>query len=123
MTRIDPIGAEALRDKKCEPCEGGVEPLDHQTVNDLMPSLHADWVPSEDGASISRLIGFPGYSRTLAFVNAVGWIANTEGHHPVINFGYGQCLVTWTTNAINGLSVNDFICAAKTDHLLVAVDV
>lgn len=115
-------GAAALREKRCEPCEGGVEPLTADEIHPLRQSLHADWVLSDHDRSICRDFRFPGYNRTIAFVNAVAWIANTEGHHPHISFSYGKCVVTWSTTAIEGLSVNDFICAAKTDHLLVSID-
>jgi 4a-hydroxytetrahydrobiopterin dehydratase len=108
---------ENLATKHCKPCEGGVEPLRAEQVEDLMPALHADWSVSDDGTSISRCFEFPAYSRTLGFTNAVAWIAITEGHHPDITFSYGYCIVSYTTHAIGGLSDNDFICAAKVDRL------
>ena len=109
--------AEKLADKKCEPCEGGVEPLGPEQVRELMQALHQDWVLSEDGLEISRSFEFPAYSRTLAFANALAWIAVSEGHHPVLTISYGRCDVSYTTHAIDGLSDNDFICAAKIDRL------
>ena len=54
----------------------------------------------------------------MGFVNAVAWIANQEGHHPDIRLGYNYCHITYTTHALNGLSENDFICAAKINQLL-----
>ncbi|MEL7296865.1 MAG: 4a-hydroxytetrahydrobiopterin dehydratase [Pseudomonadota bacterium] len=122
MTESKAITSASLREKKCAPCEGGVDPLKHDEIEQLMPALHGDWRLDAATRRIERHLQFPGYSRTLAFVNAVAWIANVEGHHPLIEFGYGHCSVVWTTNAINGLSVNDFICAAKTDELLVALE-
>lgn len=109
--------AEKLADKKCEPCEGGVEPLSPEQVRELMQALHKDWVLSENGLQISRSFEFPAYSRTLAFANALAWIAVSEGHHPVLTISYGCCDVSYTTHAIDGLSDNDFICAAKIDRL------
>ena len=106
-----------LANKRCKPCEGGVEPLHKEQVEDLMPALHADWTVSDDGKAISRRFEFPAYSRTLGFTNAVAWIAITEGHHPDMTFSYGYCVVSYTTHAIGGLSDNDFICAAKIDRL------
>ena len=82
-----------------------------------MRALDDNWVLSDDGLEISRTFEFPAYSRTLAFANAVAWIAITEGHHPVLTISYGNCDVSYTTHAINGLSDNDFICAAKIDRL------
>ncbi len=106
-----------LEDQRCKPCEGGVDPLTAEQSADLMRALHDDWVLSDDGLEISRRFEFPAYSRTLGFANAVAWIAITEGHHPVLTVSYGSCDVSWTTHAVNGLSDNDFICAAKVDRL------
>ena len=88
-----------------------------EQVDDLMKGLHDDWTLSDDGLEISRRFSFPAYSRTVAFANAVAWIAIVEGHHPVLTVSYGDCVVSYTTHAINGLSDNDFICAAKIDRL------
>jgi 4a-hydroxytetrahydrobiopterin dehydratase len=110
-----------LADRKCKPCEGGVEPLTADAARALMNSLDASWSLSDDGRSISREFRFPGYGRTMAFVNAVAWIATVEGHHPDLRVGYSTCVVAYTTHAIGGLSDNDFICAAKVDRLLADV--
>lgn len=108
-----------LVERKCKPCEGGVEPLDAAAARELLSELHGDWRLAEDGRSIERSFDFPGYGRTMAFVNAVAWIATVEGHHPDLRVGYGNCSVGYTTHAIGGLSDNDFICAAKIDRLVV----
>ena len=110
-------GSAALREKRCAPCEGGVDPLDAAQSRELLGSLHPEWQLAADGKSVSRDFIFAGWRRTMAFANAVSWIADSEGHHPVLAVRYGRCTVTWTTNAIDGLSVNDFICAAKVDAL------
>ena len=106
-----------LADKHCKPCEGGVVPLRPDQTEALMKALHPDWKLSDDGLEISRRFAFPAYSRSLGFANAVAWIAISEGHHPELVLNYGSCEVKWTTHAINGLSDNDFICAAKIDRL------
>jgi len=108
---------EDLADKHCRPCEGGVEPLNAEQARELMQGLHDDWTLRHDGLEISRQFAFPAYSRTLGFANAVAWIAITEGHHPELVVNYGTCDVKWSTHAVNGLSDNDFICAAKVDRL------
>jgi len=108
---------EKLADKRCRPCEGGVEPLSAEQTGELMRALHKDWLLDADGLEISRSFEFAAYSRTLAFANAVAWIAVAEGHHPVLTISYGSCVVSYTTHAIDGLSDNDFICAAKIDRL------
>ena len=112
--------AEKLAERRCKPCEGGVEPLRRDQADALLDALHDDWSIAEDSLSISRSFGFPVYSRTLAFANAVAWIAITEGHHPVLTISYGSCDVSYSTHAIDGLSDNDFICAAKIDRLAAA---
>ncbi len=106
-----------LADRRCKPCEGGVEPLRSDQTAALLEALDADWSLSDDGLQIERVFEFPAYSRSLGFANAVAWIAIVEGHHPILTLSYGSCSVSYTTHAINGLSDNDFICAAKIDRL------
>lgn len=110
--------SEDLAARRCRPCEGGAEPLSGEQVEELLRALHADWLLSDDGLSISRCFAFPAYDRTLGFANAAAWVAINEDHHPVLTVAYGSCSVSYTTHAINGLSDNDFICAAKTDRLI-----
>ena len=107
----------SLTDRQCEPCEGGIDPLDRDSALALLEQIPA-WTLSDDGKSISRDFRFKGFFRTMGFVNAMAWIANTESHHPDFLTGYNHCLVTFTTHAIDGLSDNDFICAAKVDGLV-----
>ncbi len=109
--------SDKLAERRCKPCEGGVEPLTIEQSRELLAALHDDWSLSGDGREISRTFRFPRYGRTLAFTNAVAWIAITEDHHPVLTVSYGSCTVSFTTHAINGLSDNDFICAAKIDRV------
>jgi 4a-hydroxytetrahydrobiopterin dehydratase len=104
-------------DRKCKPCEGGVAPLTTAQALKSLTALHADWKLSEDGKSIARIFDFPAFSRTIAFTNAVAWIATVEGHHPEMTVNYGRCVVAYKTTAIDGLSDNDFICAAKIDRI------
>jgi len=106
-----------LSERRCQPCEGGVAPLGRAEAEKLMGQLEDGWRLSDDGKSIEREYRFPAFSRTIAFVNAVAWIATVEGHHPELIVNYGSCRVRWTTNAIDGLSDNDFICAAKVDRI------
>lgn len=109
--------SEELVERHCKPCEGGVAPLRAEQSTALMRALHSDWMLSDNCLEIERTFEFPAYSRTLGFTNAVAWIAITEGHHPVLTVSYGSLRVRYTTHAINGLSDNDFICAAKIDRL------
>jgi len=74
-----------------------------------------------DGDSILRQFDFKNHYRTMAFVNAVSWISHGEDHHPEMTVGYNRCTVRYNTHSVNdgrgGLSINDFICAAKVDAL------
>lgn len=106
-----------LASRRCKPCEGGVTPLSEGQARKLLNALHEDWALSHDGLAIKRTFKFPAFSRSLGFANAVAWIAITEGHHPDIELSYGSCTVRYTTHAIDGLSDNDFICAAKIDRI------
>jgi 4a-hydroxytetrahydrobiopterin dehydratase len=107
-----------LAQKKCIPCEGGVKPLDRAAAEKLLRELRPQWKLSADAKQIAATFEFKNYYRTTAFVNAVAWIAHNEDHHPDIAFGYKTATVTYWTHAIDGLSENDFICAAKVDTLL-----
>ena len=109
--------SQDLADRRCKPCEGEVEPLQADQSAALLEALHSEWSMNDDGLHIVRTFKFPAYSRSLGFANAVAWIAIVEGHHPVLTVSYGSCKVSYTTHAINGLSDNDFICAAKIDRL------
>ena len=111
-----------LTQQSCKPCEGGVEPLTREQSEELLAALDPAWSLSDDGLSIARSFEFPAYNRTLGFANAVAWIAISEDHHPVLTVEYGRCVVSYTTHAIDGLSDNDFICAAKIDRLVAASD-
>ena len=70
-----------------------------------------------DGA-IERRFKFDDFHGTIGFVNAVAWIANREDHHPDLSVSYGECVVRFNTHSVGGISINDFICAAKVDALL-----
>jgi len=108
----------SLTEQKCAPCEGGVDPLSAEAANNLMTQLDADWSLASDAREIARTYTFKNYYQTMAFVNALAWIAHGEDHHPDIEVGYNRCHVRYSTHAIGGLSQNDFICAAKIDALL-----
>jgi len=107
----DPID---LAKAHCKPCEGGVAPLKPDEVEQLLRQLQG-WQRS--GGAISKTYRFKTHYQAIAFVNAIAWISHREDHHPDITVGYNTCRVDYQTHAINGLSENDFICAAKVDTL------
>jgi 4a-hydroxytetrahydrobiopterin dehydratase len=92
--------------------------MDPVEATATMAQLHADWRLSDDGKSLRRELSFRNFYRTMGFVNALAYLANAEDHHPDLQVGYNYCRVLFTTHEIDGLSVNDFICAAKMDTLL-----
>ena len=105
-----------LTKKTCVPCEGGVAPLTTQEAKNLLTQV-PQWVINDNCTEISRDFSFKDYFHTMDFVNKVASIADQENHHPTMVVGYGKCLVRYQTHATNGLSENDFICAAKVDTL------
>ena len=103
-----------LESKQCKPCEGGVPALSRDEALVLLKQLEG-WQLTDK--NISKSYAFKDYYQTMAFVNAAAWVSHREDHHPDITIGYNQCCIEYTTHAINGLSENDFICAAKIDKL------
>lgn len=104
-----------LASQKCVPCEGGVPPLSVQKAQDYLQELNREWQITPDGKKLTRKFKFPNFREALAFVNKVAAIAESEDHHPNIEFGWGFVKLTLWTHAINGLFDNDFILAAKID--------
>jgi 4a-hydroxytetrahydrobiopterin dehydratase len=103
-----------LAKRKCKGYEGGVSPLTADEVARLLKQLQG-W--SLENGMISKTFDFKNYYQATAFVNATAWVSHREDHHPDIVLGYNKCRVSYVTHAINGLSQNDFICAAKLDAL------
>ena len=103
-----------LSEQKCVPCEGGVEPLTQEDAEKLSAQVR-DWILAEDTKQISKDLRFKNFAEALSFVNKVGEIAEQEGHHPDIAFGWGKVHITLATHAIGGLSINDFVLASKID--------
>lgn len=106
-----------LADRKCMPCEGGVPPLGRAEAELELGRLAPGWRLADDGRALLRDYAFKDFFRTMGFVNAIAHIANVEDHHPDLEVGYGYCRLRYSTHAIGGLSINDFICAAKIDRL------
>lgn len=107
----------SLVEKKCEVCEGGVPPLDEKQCAAMLKDV-PDWELSADKKSLQRKFSFRSFYPTMGFVNAVAYLAQQEGHHPDMAVGYNYCTINFTTHAIDGLSENDFICAAKVNRLI-----
>lgn len=107
---------EQLTQAHCADLPKGSPPLSPTETAQLMAQLHPDW--RCDGGRLTRRFTLKGYAPALMLANAAGFLAERENHHPDIGFGWGWCEVTWWTHTVNGLSRNDFICAAKLDALV-----
>lgn len=106
-----------LTDKKCVACEGGIPPLTREEIENYQPEV-PEWLVADNRLSISRTFTFKNFKEALSFADAVGVIAEEEGHHPVLTVRWGKVHVFLTTDAIKGLSENDFILAAKVDRIM-----
>ncbi len=104
-----------LSSKECVPCRGGVPPLPREEIAKLLPEL-SGWEVVMDH-HLKKNYKFADFRESLAFVNRVGELAEEQGHHPDICFGWGQAEISIWTHKINGLTESDFILAAKIDQL------
>ncbi len=106
--------SQALRQRHCTALEG--QPA--MTTAEVHAHLARLPLWSLVDGAIERRFAFADFHRTMAFVNALAWIAHAEDHHPELRVGYGHCTVRFDTHSVGGLSINDFICAAKVDALV-----
>ncbi len=104
-----------LASRKCVPCHGGVPRLEGEEMNRFLAQLQ-DWEIIAEH-HLKKNYSFSNFRKALVFVNQVGQLAEAEGHHPDIYFGWGRAEITIWTHAIDGLSESDFILAAKIDQL------
>jgi 4a-hydroxytetrahydrobiopterin dehydratase len=108
---------ETLAEKTCTPCRGGVPPLARDEALRFQ-SQAPEWELRDDARRIERTFRFRNFQEALAFVQRVGELAETEGHHPDISFGWGYATVSLSTKKIKGLHENDFIMASIIDRML-----
>jgi len=104
-----------LSSKECVPCRGGVPPLTGDEIKPLLNQLQGWEVVDEH--HLRKVYRSSNFREALAFVNKVGDLAEEQGHHPDICFGWGQAEITIWTHKINGLTESDFILAAKIDEI------
>ena len=109
---------DELTEMKCVACRAGAPTVTEAELAELLPQV-LEWqlVERDDIPRLERVFDFKDFASALAFTNAVGDIAEEEGHHPALLTEWGQVTVTWWTHKIKGLHQNDFIMAAKTDGL------
>lgn len=108
--------SSSLAQADCVPRSGPEHRLDDARVRDLMGQLPG-WELAEQGQALVRTFRFEDYYRTMAFVNALAFMAHGQDHHPDLGVHYDRCVVRYSTHDVGGLSENDFICAAKADAL------
>ncbi|MHC4697236.1 MAG: 4a-hydroxytetrahydrobiopterin dehydratase [Planctomycetota bacterium] len=104
-----------LASKQCVPCRGGVPPLSSGETTELLKQIEGWTIDSEQ--RLSKSCKFADFAEALAFVNAVGAIAEEQGHHPDLYLSWGQVRIELWTHKINGLTESDFILAAKIDAI------
>ncbi len=103
-----------LASRRCSHQQGPA--LTRAAAEQLLGQL-SGWTMSAEAKEIRRTFAFKDYYASMAFVNAVAWIAHREDHHPDMAVGYNKVGVAFSTHSVGGLSENDFICAAKIDAL------
>jgi 4a-hydroxytetrahydrobiopterin dehydratase len=105
-----------LAQAHCSPLRGHEHRLSPARIAELMPQI-SGWELAENSHALVKTFNFTDYYRTMAFVNALAFIAHREDHHPDLGVHYNRCVVRFSTHDVGGLSENDFICAAKADTL------
>lgn len=103
-----------LLTQRCTPLEGR-PPMTPDEVHQLLEEVQG-WRFAD--AAIERSFAFKNFHETMAFVNALAWICHAEDHHPDLNVSYNRCVVRFNTHSVGGISINDFICAAKANALV-----
>jgi len=103
-----------LKHQHCKPLEGQ-PPMDAAAIDRHLAQAQG-W--ALNNGAIERRFDFADFHQTMAFVNALAWIAHREDHHPDLAVSYNRCVVRFNTHSVGGISINDFICAAQVDGLL-----
>ena len=108
-----------LHDKKCIPCKGGIPPFDISEIHKYLKKIDGWDVKKKEGENyfLEKKFIFKDFLESQKFINCVGDIAEKEGHHPDIIFGWGYAIVQIFTHKIKGLVESDFILAAKIDKI------
>ncbi len=105
-----------LKKQKCQACSGNTPKFNEIQINEHLSKLD-NWLINDEQKMIYKKFNFKNFKQALIFTNKVGELADNEGHHPDVSLGWGYSLIMLHTHAIKGLSINDFIIAAKIDNL------
>lgn len=108
---------DELTASQCTPRKGPGDAVPADQIGELA-QLIGEWRVEREAGQLQREFRFRDFHHTMGFVNAVAYMANREDHHPDLEVGYNYCRVRWSTHDVGGLSLNDFICAAKVDALV-----
>ena len=116
----DNIMTEDLSNKKCIPCEGNIPAFDYSEIHKYLKKVDGWEVKQNENEHyfLIKEFKFDNFEQSQKFINNVGNIAETENHHPDINFGWGYAKIKIYTHAINGLAESDFILASKIDKII-----
>ena len=106
-----------LLDKKCTACELGAPLVPNEQQKDLLKDLEGWLIDSADILKLVKTFQFSNYAETINFVNLIAKLSEDEDHHPKITVEWGRVCIEWWSHKIEGLHMNDFICAAKSDEL------
>ena len=106
-----------LLHRQCKPLEGG-EPMNESEIRAHLTEVNG-W--QQVGGAIEKTCPFKDFHETMAFLNAMAWICHVEDHHPEVSLSYDRCIVRFNTHSVGGVSINDFICAAKVNALVAFV--
>jgi 4a-hydroxytetrahydrobiopterin dehydratase len=107
---------DSLAASHCRPVQGEKQRLAPEIIAEALPALRG-WQVDETDTALVKTFEFPDYYRTLAFVNALAFVAHRENHHPDLGVYYNRCVVRWSTHDAGGITSNDLICAAKSERL------
>jgi len=105
-----------LKKQKCQACSRNTPIFDEKEISKHLSKLD-NWLVNDEQKMIYKKFIFKTFNQALNFTNKVGELADKEGHHPDVSLGWGYSLIMLHTHAIKGLSINDFIMAAKIDVL------
>jgi 4a-hydroxytetrahydrobiopterin dehydratase len=112
------MGKMINNDGQCEPCQGGMTAMNAEQIDEFMSTIDPAWQYRHDDQLLVRSFKFKNFAKTMFFVNAIAALADQQGHHPDVEFGYNYCRVKFTTHEAKGVTTNDFICAKKVDGLV-----
>lgn len=102
----------------CQPISQGNKPMTPGEIENYLNKVGQQWCVNIENSNLTREFTFKNYLETMAFTNAVAWIAHQQDHHPELTVTYNRCKISYSTHSVQGLTKNDFICAAHINQLI-----